>query len=569
MVVDDQPDTRERVQRMLERRFGADYEVVACASGEQGIATLLRLHREQRDVVLVLARQDMADLPGIKVLLKSYKAFRDAGRVVLIGMRQIYAAREEILRAASVGIIDSYLTIPETEHDEAFFLAVGQFIEDWDREHRPQTEVLRIVGDPWDPACQRLRDSLHRSGVSHGFYEADSERGRDLLASVGVDGPLPVVITLDSIAIARPTTADVAELLQVNADPRGRDFDTVVVGAGPAGLSAAVYAASEGLRCLVLENDALGGQASTSSLIRNYLGFPRGLTGADLASRAYLQAWFFGAQFNIGREATSIRADGRWRIVGLEDGSQVRTRTVVLAAGVTYRRLGIESVERFEGRGVFYGAPVTEAWAVADGDAIVVGGGNSSAQSALYLSRWAKRVTLIARHPQLDEMSQYLISDVAANPRIRVRLNTVVLGAAGEERLDSVTLRDLVTGGIEEIPAAALFIMIGAEPGTGWLPTEIERDKRGYVLTGDEVTRPEEPGRATLPLETSMPGVFAVGDVRQGGMKRVASAVGEGSNAIRHVHTYLAFDHPPAPTEDQPAGSVEVRSSAGTSGNSA
>ncbi|HEY7025731.1 MAG TPA: FAD-dependent oxidoreductase [Candidatus Limnocylindrales bacterium] len=542
VVVDDQKTTRERVHSMLERRFGPDYEVIACATGVDGYQTLFRLYQEQREVALVLARQDIADLPGIKVLLKSYKAFPDAGRLVLCGIRQLYSAREEILRAASAGVIDSFLSIPEHEHDEPFFRAVSQFIEDWDREHRPQTEVLRIVGDPWDPACQHLRDSLQRSGVFHGFYPADSERGRELLASVNCEGPLPVVITIDNEAISQPTTAEVAELLQVNVAADGRDYDTVVVGAGPAGLSAAVYAASEGLDCLVVEGEALGGQASTSSLIRNYLGFPRGLSGAELASRAYLQAWFFGARFNLGRQATEIREEGPWRVVGLHDGSEVRARTVVLAAGVNYRRLGIESVERFEGRGVFYGAPVTEAWAVADDHAVVIGGGNSSAQSALYLSRWANDVTLVARHPELDEMSQYLVRDIEAHPRIKVRLSTLVLGATGEERLDSVTLQDRITGEIDEVPAAALFIMIGAEPGTDWLPRDILRDGRGYVLTGDEVARRMDGRRAPLPLETSMPGVFAVGDVREGGMKRVASAVGEGSNAIRHVHTYLA-DH--------------------------
>jgi thioredoxin reductase (NADPH) len=540
VVVDDQEQTRERVQRMLERRFGPDYDVIACTSGYEGVQTLLRLYQQQREVVLVLARQDIADLPGIKVLLKSYKAFPDAGRLVLVGMRRLSAAREEILRAASVGVIDSFLAIPEHERDEPFFRAVGQFIEDWDREHRPQTEVLRIVGDPWDPACQHLRDSLQRSGVFHGFYPADSERGQEILASVNCQGPLPVVITLDNEAIAQPTTAQVAELLQVNVEADGRDYDTVVVGAGPAGLSAAVYAASEGLDCLVVEGEALGGQASTSSLIRNYLGFPRGLSGAELASRAYLQAWFFGARFNLGRQVTQIRAEGQWRVVEMHDGSEVRARTVVLAAGVNYRRLGIESVERFEGRGVFYGAPVTEAWAVADGHAVVIGGGNSSAQSALFLSRWADQVTLVARHPELDEMSQYLIRDIEAHPKIKVRLNTMVLGAGGEERLDTLTLQDRVTGETDELSVAALFIMIGAEPGTDWLPRDILRDERGYILTGDEVRRRTDGHRAPLPLETSMPGVFAVGDVRQGGMKRVASAVGEGSNAIRHVHTYLA-----------------------------
>ena len=557
LVVDDQPETRARLVGMLERRFGADYDVVAADSGPAALTALDGCIERQADVALVLARLGMADMNGIDCLARSFATVPDARRVLMIGWRELAPAREEILRAAAGGMIDTYLPMPERTRDEQFFRAIGQFIEDWDREHRPQTEILRVVGDPWDPHTQGLRDALQRSSIDHGFYEADSERGRALLLEAGVDAPLPVVISFDGRVLAGPTTAQVAELLEVTTDPAGHEYDVAIVGAGPAGLAAAVYATSEGLDTIVIENEALGGQASTSSMIRNYLGFPRGVSGAELATRAYTQAWFFGAQFVIGREATALRRGADHIALALGDGGEVVTRAVVLASGVAYRRLGVDSVERLVGRGVFYGAPVTEAWAVVNGHAVVVGGGNSSAQSALYLSRLADRVTLVVRHPALDEMSDYLLRDLAAHPRIDVRVNTVVAAASGEARLETVTLTDTATGASDEIPAAAIFILIGAEPRTDWLPADIERDERGYILTGADVTRPCDPSRAPLPLETSVPGVFAVGDVRLGGMKRVASAVGEGSSAIRHVHTYLGalnHEHPPgAPPQTAPA----------------
>jgi thioredoxin reductase (NADPH) len=388
----------------------------------------------------------------------------------------------------------------------------------------------------------RLRDALERSGIPVGFYPLEGEAGRALLEGAGMaDQPLPVVVTADGRAVSRPSNSQVAELLHVNVDPTGHDYDVAIVGAGPSGLAAAVYAASEGLDVLVVDNDALGGQASTSTAIRNYLGFPRGVSGSELAVRAYWQAWFFGARFLIGREVRGLDRHGDWRTLALDDGSVVRARAVVLALGVAYRRLGLESVEQFVGRGVFYGAPVTEAPAMAGEPAVVIGGGNSSAQSALFLAGFASHVSLIVRRPQLDEMSAYLVRDIENHPNIDIRLNSIVVDAAGDTRLRSVTVHDQLRNVREEAPAAALFILIGAEPRTDWLPTEIERDERGYIVTGAEIGRLTEGDRWPLRLETSMSGVFAVGDVRLGSLKRVAAAVGEGSSAIRHVHDYLSL----------------------------
>jgi thioredoxin reductase (NADPH) len=343
-----------------------------------------------------------------------------------------------------------------------------------------------------------------------------------------------------------------------------------VVGAGPGGLAAAVYGSSEGLDVLVVDQEALGGQAGTSSMIRNYLGFPRGLSGAELAIRAYGQAWFFGSNFLIGRSATGLRAEGDLRVVSFDDGSEARSRTVILAAGVAYRRLGTEKLEALVGRGIFYGAPITEARGLGGQHVVVIGGGNSSGQASIYLSRYASRVTLVVRGTALDEMSEYLIREIDSRPNISVRMGTELADAVGERRLRGVVLRQRETGAEEEIACTAAFVLIGASPRTDWLPPEIERDERGYVATGDEVTMAANAGagggadsgakaadsnagakpgdsiagaqaaRRPAAFETSMPGVFAVGDVRLGSIKRVAGAVGEGSNAIRMVHEYLA-----------------------------
>jgi thioredoxin reductase (NADPH) len=545
MVVDDEREALDRLQRTLDRRFGADYRVIAERSAKHALEQLRALREEGVDVALVLADQWMPEMSGVDFLAASDDIHPDAKRAVLIEWGQLNSAREAILRSAAVGQIETYLLKPWREPDEPFYRAIGRFIEQWDREHRPQFEVMRIVGDTWDSVTQRLRDALHRSGVEAGFYEADSQGGRELLESAGVTGPLPVVVFFDGRVLVSPTPIDIANALEVNVDPAGHEFDVIVIGAGPAGLAAAVYGASEGLDVLVVETEALGGQASTSTMIRNYLGFPRGLTGADLATRAYWQAWFFGARFLIGRAAAGLRVENDSRVLLLEDGIEVRGKSIVLASGVSYRRLGIERLEALVGRGVFYGAPVTEAPGLARQSVAVVGGGNSSAQSALYLARFADRVTLIVRGIELDEMSSYLVQDMAAHPIIEIRLNTIVVDGSGDSRLRSLIVHDRTRDATEEIPCVAVFILIGGEPRTEWLPAEVARDERGYVMTGDDVAARDPDRPRPRELETSLPGVFAVGDVRLGAMKRVAGAVGEGSRAIRNVHEYLAeLKHP-------------------------
>ena len=377
-----------------------------------------------------------------------------------------------------------------------------------------------------------MRDALLRSGVPFGSYEPDTDEGRALLAQAGTDGPLPIAVLFNGSVLTQPSTGDVAAGLGVNADPVGTRYDVTIVGSGPSGLAAAVYAASEGMSVLVVEQQALGGQASSSAMIRNYLGFPRGLSGAELTTRGYRQAWFFGARFLIGRNAVSLRASAGDRIITLDDGTEVHSRAVVLATGVYYRRLSLEGIERLVGRGVFYGAPMTEAPGMAGEHVVVVGGGNSSAQMALFMLDYASGITLVTRNSTLAEtMSDYLVQDIESRPLISVRTETVVASVEGADRLAAVRLRNTFSGEEEMLPAAGLLIMIGAEPQTDWLPPEIVRDERGYIVTGGD-------GRRSL--ETSMSGVFAVGDVRFGSLKRIAAAVGEGSTVVRMCYQYFA-----------------------------
>jgi thioredoxin reductase (NADPH) len=373
-----------------------------------------------------------------------------------------------------------------------------------------------------------MRDVLQRCALPHSFCLADSERGRALIDQAGAGKDLPLVVFPDGTVLADPTDADIARAMSVGVEPDADEFDLVIVGAGPAGLSAAVYGASEGLSTLVVDESGLGGQATSSSLIRNYLGFPRGLSGGRLAERAYEQAWVFGAKFAFMQRVTALSRDGDRLAVELPAFGRVHARAVVLATGATYRRLGVPELEEMNGAGVFYGGPASEAPGLTGYDVCVVGGANSAGQAAVHLARYANKVTLAVRAQSLHAgMSHYLARQVQATPNIDVRVRSEVVGGGGDGWLDHLVLRDAATGDDETIPAAGLFLMIGAHPHTEWLPAEIERDRRGFVLTDAS-------------LGTTMPGVLAAGDVRHGSVKRVASAVGEGSMAIQHVHALFA-----------------------------
>ena len=542
VVVDRSGQADPAPHELLRRRFGCDYQIDVTDNGTRGLDLLKSLQADGQDVAIVMADQWIPDMTGVQFLKESRSIFPEAKRVVLVAQGALNPARAEILQAAALDEIETYVVRPLIDPDEVFLRDVARFIQEWDRDNRPQPIAVRLIGSETDVDLRRLYEGMVRSGVSSTFHPLEAEEGRRLLDEAGLGSARSVALLWDGRVIEDPTPNKIAGAIGAEDDPSDTEFDVVIVGAGPAGLASAVYATSEGLSTMVIEQEALGGQASTSSMIRNYLGFPRGTTGVDLTARAYWQAWFFGCRYSFGRSVADIQQRRDHLGVLLNDGTEVSGRAVILGTGVAYRRIGIDRVEQMVGRGCFYGAPVTQAPGVEGHPVVVVGGGNSSAQTAIYLSRFASKVYLVARRSQLDEMSYYLVRDLEANPKIEVRTSTEVVDVAGETRLEQVVLRDTSRNVDEIVPASAIFILIGAEPGTEWLPDSIERDARGYIATGNDVATATVDGeRRALPYETSMAGVFAAGDVRLGGLKRVAAAVGEGSSVVRHIHEYLAL----------------------------
>ncbi|HSO52172.1 MAG TPA: FAD-dependent oxidoreductase, partial [Actinomycetes bacterium] len=533
-LVDDRPKVLEALAGDLERRFGADHRVLTRTSPGAALEALEGLARDGQEVALVVAGQRMAELPGVRLLLKAHDLHPSAKRVLLVGRREWTPANPAV-RAMTLGQIDTYLFEPWLPVARFLDLPISQVLADWVPSQGPSFEGIRIVGPRWGTRSHELRDMLTRMGIPHGWYQAETAAGRRLLEEAGEDGSrLPVVLFHSGQVFVDPSDAELAEALGFGTRPGAGSYDLVIVGAGPAGLAAAVYAASEGLDTLVVEPQVAGGQAGTSAMIRNYLGFPRGIGGGDLANRALEQAWLFGANLVLAQRATGLRADGPRRLVRLSEGSEVTAEAVVVASGVSWRRLGVPELEALVGAGVFYGAAGAEARAMEGQEVFVVGAGNSAGQAALHLARYAATVTLLVRGPALAKsMSEYLIQELEQGPNVAVRLRTQVVGGLGGHRLEGLVLRHRDTETIEEVPAAALFVMIGGEPRTEWL-AGVERDERGYILTGHDLLGPDgSPAgwplqRPPLLLETSIPGVFAAGDVRHRSVKRVASAVGEG-----------------------------------------
>jgi len=545
LAVDDEPAAAALVELELRKRYGADYRVVCERSPQAALLALEDARDRGEQVAVLLADLSMPEMTGLEFLCRAHELHPGARRVVLFDWTD-RTVGGPALRAWTLGQVDDWITKPIHAADEHFHQGVSAFLYGWAQQHRPGAEMVQVVGRRWDARSQEIRDLLSRNSVRYGFHEPDSPAGRALLDRAGAGGAaLPVLVTFDGQVLVNPPNGEVAAALGIPTSADTRTYDVVIVGAGPAGLAAAVYGGSEGLRTAMLEQEAIGGQAGSSSLIRNYLGFPRGVSGTELAVRALQQAGMFGAGIVFGR-ATGITAAGDDRVVTLADGGQITARAVVVATGVSYRRLGIASLEARVGVGVFYGAAASEAQAVQGADVYVVGGANSAGQAALHLAGYAARVTLLVRGASLRAiMSDYLIRQIDAAANVDVRHRTEVVEATGEGRLTGLVLRDHGTGTTATVPAGALFVLIGAEPHTSWLPPAIQRDRHGYVLTGTDV-RPAPTGRPPLLFETSMPGVFAVGDVRHGSVKRVASSVGEGSVAIRLLHDYLAPDAPPS-----------------------
>jgi thioredoxin reductase (NADPH) len=553
LAVDDDPSSIGHISAELERRYDRDYRILFSTSATEALEQLARMQQAGDRVALVLADQWMPDLTGTELLARVPDLHPQAKRALLVGWGDWgdEPTADAIREAMALGRIDYYALKPWKSPDEYFHRTVSEFLHEWSRADASVPQEVNVVADAWSPRAHEIRNLLTRNGVPHVFHPNDSPVGEAVLRQAGhVGATKPVVVMLDGRTFVDPTNAELARGYGAITELEGgREFDVVIVGAGPAGLAAAVYASSEGLRALVVERESIGGQAGSSSRIRNYLGFARGVSGAELAQRAYQQAWVFGTTFLLMRDVTGLRTDGGDHVLTISDGSEVRARSVILAMGVAYRRLDIPALERLTGIGVFYGSSPSEAQRFTGGQVYVVGGGNSAGQAAVHLSRYAKRVTLVVRSATLaSSMSQYLRDEIDAVPCIDVRVSTEVVDGAGEGRLEQLTLRS--AGTTTSVPADALFLLIGARPHTEWLPSDVARDAPGYVVTGppvadERVATGWRLGRPPLVFETSVPGVFAVGDVRAQSVKRVASAVGEGSVVIQQVHQYL--EGSPAP----------------------
>lgn len=538
VVVDDEPAALASMLDALTRRFGADYRIVPHLSARAALDAISKMKADGEELALVIADQWMPEMTGTELLGRIRSIEPAAKRAVLVAWGD-HAASPTILQGCALGELDNYVYKPWTPAEVHLYPLVGEFLAEWTQAHRPGMELIHIVGDDLAARSNEIRELLNRNGIPYGFHRTASAMANRLSEERGIElGALPAVFLLDGSVLADPSDAQIMDAIGENA--LDLSYDVAVIGGGPAGLTSAVYAGSEGLRTVVIERNVIGGQAGASSLIRNYLGFPRGISGGELMQRAYQQAWLFGAKFVFAREVSQIRVDGAKKILTLSDGREITAAATIVATGAKYRRLDVPDVERFAGRSVFYTTfAVTR---LAGGfDAAVVGGGNSAGQAALHLATFARRVTLIVRAESLERgMSDYLVQQLRHARNIDVRLGAEVAGAEGNELMERLTIRDRASNAVETIPAKFLFVLIGATPHTDWLANTVQCDSKGFIVTGRDVDLSGWPvSRTPLSFETSMPGIFAAGDVRQQSMKRVASAVGEGAGAVQNVHQYI------------------------------
>lgn len=533
------------VEAALLERYATHYHVVCVPSADDARVLLRDAAAAGDDVAVVLAAEWLGDRStGSELLDQVWSMHPRTRRALLIewGEWGQTPAGRVIFEGIAKGCFDHYVVRPAAAPDEMFHQTISSMLLDWAETNRTAPYTIHVVGASWSGRAYEIRDALQSCALPHTFCLADSPEGRELVASAGEDVELPIMVFPNGAILANPSNSQIADAAGAPADMALETFDLVIVGAGPAGLSAAVYGGSEGLNTVVVDRGGIGGQASSSSLIRNYLGFPRGVSGRALARSAWEQAWVFGAKFKFMHSVTSLVRDGDELVLSCSDSSSVRTRAVILAMGASYRRLGVPALEDLVGAGVYYGSTNSEASFLLGRHAMVVGGANSAGQAVLHLANYAREVTLVVRGTSLRAgMSEYLVSEIEATPNIDVRLGTKVVDGGGSGRLQQLVLADVETGAPTTEAADALFLLIGAQPCTDWLSAEVARDDGGFVLTGNELPIGAFPlDRPALALETSMPGVFAAGDIRHGSVKRVASAVGEGSIAVQMVHEHFA-----------------------------
>lgn len=545
-TVDDDPDVLRAVERDLRRQYGNRYRVMAADSGASALSGVEQLKLRNEPVALFLVDQRMPRMSGVEFLEKALELFPNAKRALLTA----YADTDAAIRAINSVKIDHYLMKPWDPPEERLYGIVDDLLDDWQASYHPVFDGIRVVGHRWSPASMEVRDFLGRNFIPYQWLDIEKdETAKQLVTSSKTDcSSLPLVVFRDGSFLASPTSATVAGKLGLKTRAEQPLYDLVVVGGGPAGLAAAVYGAADGLRTLLIEREAPGGQAGRSSRIENYLGFPTGLSGGDLARRAVAQARRFGVEILTPQEVVGVRIEGPSRVLKLSDDSEVLTRALIIATGIAFRKLEVPGLDRLQGAGVHYYASMSEAFSQRDGDVYIVGGANSAGQAAMYFSGFARKVTMVVRGEALsDTMSQYLEDQIGATKNIEVKVNSNVVEVRGAECCEELVIQNNKSGQRETVPASALLIYAGAVPRTEWLAGVVERDAQGYVISGQHLLQRESHrpkgwnvDRDPYYLETSVPGIFVAGDVRHRSAKGVTSGVGEGAMAVKLVHEYLS-----------------------------
>jgi thioredoxin reductase (NADPH) len=548
LSVDDDSDVLRAIERDLRSKYGADYRVIGSDSPEGAIALLKQLRLRNDSVALLLADQRMPHMDGVAFLQEGMRIFPEAKRALLTA----YADTNAAISAINQANIHYFFMKPWDPPAEHLYPQLDDLLDDWQASYRPAFEGIRVLGTRWSPKSYELRDFLARNRVPYQWIDvelsANDPETKRLLEALGPEAAgLPIVLFPDGTKLLESVPGEVAQRVGLRTRAQTSFYDLAIVGGGPAGLAAAVYGASEGLHTVIIEREAPGGQAGMSSRIENYLGFPTGLSGGDLARRAVVQAQRFGVEILAPQEAVGVRREGPYRFVKLADGNEISCHALMIATGVQWRRLEAPGISRLQGAGVYYGGGATEALSCQGEIVYVVGGANSAGQAAMNFAKYADRVVIVVRGASLSSsMSQYLIDQVKATPKIQLWPNASVAEAHGEAHLEEISFLCSDTGKLERVPASAMFIFIGAMPQTDWLGDIVERDNLGFILTGPDLIRQgQRPKGWTLDrdpflLETNVPGIFAVGDVRHGSVKRVASGVGEGSVAVQFIHQYLS-----------------------------